>query len=461
MATVHKLLHNLLAIEETTPYHCKIEASTETGHQSLEGDVIFQVENGSLTFNFFPEKDGLDLESHQLFAISGQENSETLLSITSQDFEYSVRILSLPHAGMMTVGLPINRYKVKGVVTAEYFGCDLAPLTSSTMWFNNLPEFQGTESLVYRSGVVKSHNDHETPMGFRGLGYIVLNARGWSVRLSEIPREKRDSHKERHICIITREKDTRFTAQELGAFLEDLLPFLSLTFGRDVRPSVAIGSGENAPMTKWGIINSGNTASYHVRNWYLLPSNQIDLGPIFQQFCELPKRIRKHWRKVIKAYIVSEEIASILRRYDIAETVSLSGLEGLTKSFISTYEQEIREQWLDNNIELKHPKDADGNRQGLKDAIKLVARRELGSAQLDGILEQITRLRNTTVHLDLKVEEDLENAYFRWENCQSLVEVILLATLGLKEIPNRTQPGKFEVMGKDMLWKQREEAINL
>ena len=88
MAAVHKLLHNLLAIEETTPYHCKIEASTETGHQCLEGDVIFQVENGSLTFNFFPEeKDGLDLESHQLFAISGQENSETLLSITSQDFE--------------------------------------------------------------------------------------------------------------------------------------------------------------------------------------------------------------------------------------------------------------------------------------------------------------------------------------------------------------------------------------
>ena len=72
----------------------------------------------------------------------------------------------------------------------------------------------------------------------------------------------------------------------------------------------------------------------------------------------------------------------------------------MTKSIISTYEQEIGEQWLDNNIELKHPKDADGNRQGLKDAIKLVARRELGSAQLDGILEQITRLRNTTVHLE-------------------------------------------------------------
>ena len=133
----------------------------------------------------------------------------------------------------------------------------------------------------------------------------------------------------------------------------------------------------------------------------------------------------------------------------------------MTKSVISTYEQEIREQWLTKNLELKHPKDANGKRQGLKDAIELVAKRELGSTQLNVILERITKLRNTTVHLDLNAEEEIENAYFRWQNCQSLVEVILLATLGVEEIPNRTQPGKFEVMGQDMLWKQRGEAIEL
>ena len=148
-------------------------------------------------------------------------------------------------------------------------------------------------------------------------------------------------------------------------------------------------------------------------------------------------------------------------RYDVAETLSLSALEGLTKSIISTYDNKTRSLWLDGNLKLKQPKDADGKRQGLKEAIMLVAERELGSTRLEGILEQITRLRNSTVHLDLNASEDLENAYFRWENCQSLVEVILLATLGLKEIPNRTEPGRFEVMGKDMLWKQREEAINL
>ena len=461
MAAIHRLLQNLLAIEETTPYQCSIEASSETDHQCLQGDVTFQVENGSLTFNFFPREYGLHLEAHQLCAVAGQENAKTVLSIPSQDFEYAVRILSLPHPGTMTVGLPINRYKMMGVLAVEHFGSDLAPLTSATMWFEDLPDFHGREALFYKSGITKSYHDDETPMGSRLLGYLVLNARGWSVNFNEIPREMRVSHQESHICVVKREQGDHFTAQELSEFLEDLLPFLSFAFGRDVRPIVATGNGENAPITKWGFINSGKTSSHHGRNWYLPRSHRIDIGPIFQRFCELPERSRIQWRKVIQAYIASEEIAHVLGRYQVAEAVSLSSLEGLTKSVISIYDQETREQWLTQNLELKHPKDADGKRQGLKDAIEVVAKRELGTTQLHVVLEQITKLRNTTVHLDLNAEEDIENAYFRWQNCQSLVEVILLATLGLEEIPNRTQPGKLEVMGKDMLWKQRGEAIDL
>ncbi len=461
MTAIQKLLQNLLAIEEATPYSCNIEASSETGRQCLQGDVTFQVENGSLTFNFFTEGDELDLEANQLFAIAGQEGAKTILSVPSQDFEYAVRMLSLPHPGTLTVGLPINRYKMKGVLAAEHFGYDLAPLTSATMWFENLPEFRGRETLLYRSGITLPHDDHETRLGFRVLGYLVLNARGWSVNFNEIPKEMRASQPEGHVCVVDREQGDYFTPQELSEFLDDLLPFLSFAFGRNIRPTVIMGKGENAPTTKWGIINSGNTPSHQGRNWYLPRSDRTDIKLIFERFCDLPERIRIQLRKVIQAYITSEEIANVLRRFEAAEVVSLSSLEGLTKSVISTYEQQIRDQWLTKNLGLKHPKDAKGEPQGLKDAIELVAKRELGSTQLKVVLEQITKLRNTTVHLDLNAEEDLENAFFRWLNCQSLVEVILLAILGLEKIPNRTQPGKFEVMGQDMLWKQRGEAIDL
>ena len=461
MEAIHSLMQSLLAIAETTPYHCKITASSKTDYQCLDGDVTFQVENGILTFDFFPENDVFDRKSYQLFAIASQEDAVAILNIPSQDFEYSVQIRSTPHPGVMTAGIPINRPRMKGIISAEYFGSDIAPLTRATMWFNNIPDFHGVESLVYKSGIVKSHNDYETPMESRTLGHIVLNAGGWSVNLSEIPKENRDSQQESHICVVRREKGDHFKARGLGEFLEDLLPFLSFTFGKDIRPSVAIGYGETTSTTKWGVINSGMTASYRGENWYSISSSQTDLSPIFRRFCEQSERTRKQWHKVIQAYTTSEEIANILRRYDVAEAISFSGLEGLTKSIISTYKPETRDHWLDKKIELKRPKDANGNPQGIKDAIELVAERELGSTQLGGILEQTAKLRNTTVHLDLNADEDPKNAYFRWKNCQSLIEVILLAILELKRIPNRTQPGKFEVMGKDILWEQRAEATTI
>ena len=120
---------------------------------------------------------------------------------------------------------------------------------------------------------------------------------------------------------------------------------------------------------------------------------------------------------------------------------AFSGLEGLTKSIISTYKPETRDHWLDKKIRLKRPKDANGNPQGIKDAIELVAERELGSTQLGGILEQTGKLRNTTVHLDLNADGDPKNAYFRWKNCQSLIEVILLAILELKRNPKQNAAG--------------------
>ena len=324
MLAIHRLLQNLLAIEEATPYHCSIEASSEADRQCLQGDATFQFENGYLTFNLFTERDGSDLEAHQLIAIAGREDAKTILSVPSQDFEYAVKILSLPHPGTITVGLPINRYKMKGVLAAGHFGNDLAPLTSATMWFEDLPEFRGSETLLYQSGITRSHNDRETPLGFRVLGYLVLNARGWSVNLNEIPWERRASHQEGHICVVKREQGDHFTAQGLSEFLDDLLPFLSFAFGRDVRPTVVMGNGEDASMTKWGIIYGGNSPSHDGRNWYLLHPDRIDIKPLFQRFCELPEQIRKQWRKVIQAYVASEEIANALRRYPVAEAVSLS-----------------------------------------------------------------------------------------------------------------------------------------
>ena len=57
-------------------------------------------------------------------------------------------------------------------------------------------------------------------------------------------------------------------------------------------------------------------------------------------------------------------------------------------------------------------------------------------------------------------DEDPLNAYYRWNASQTLVEIFLLHKMGLDKIPNRTDLGTFNVMGKDMYQDMRKEWLD-
>ena len=90
-------------------------------------------------------------------------------------------------------------------------------------------------------------------------------------------------------------------------------------------------------------------------------------------------------------------------------------------------------------------------------------RQELATSnpKLTEPLKQLAELRNSTVHTDLQSEPDPTNAYHRWNASQALIEILLLAKMGLKveKIPNRTEYGTFTIMGRDMYRDVRREAI--
>ena len=52
-AAIHKLLQNILAIEETTPYHCTIEVSSATDRQLLQGRRDFSSHEWGLEIQLF------------------------------------------------------------------------------------------------------------------------------------------------------------------------------------------------------------------------------------------------------------------------------------------------------------------------------------------------------------------------------------------------------------------------
>ena len=447
MGRIQEMMTEILSISENTPYKCVITSSSDKEQQRSNGDVIFYVKDNALEFDFFPKQTEY-IAPYKLFGVSNGKDATTTLNIPSQDFQYPIHIRSLPHSGTMVSGKPSDRPRMKGLVTAEHFGSNTASISSVTMWFNDIPNFIGTEQLFYKGGIVKSPD--ESPFGGRVIGCLGLNAGGWLVKLNEVPAEMKTSEQESHVCVVKREGNHPFTPKEFCRFLEDLIPFLSFAFGKDIHSSSAIGRGKNSYL-KWGIVRpQRKSIPADMGNWYLRSSHRIDIAPLFREFYGWSNDIKKHWRKVIRAYVASEEIANMLSQYEIAESVSFSALEGLTKSIISTY-IDVKDQWLNDELKLKQGK-------GIKKAIELVAKCEIGSTYLNDTIDKIATLRNDTMHLDLKAEGNPKNAFFRWNNSQSLIEAILLAKLGLTSVPNRTQPGTFEVMGKDMFWESRAEA---
>ena len=109
--------------------------------------------------------------------------------------------------------------------------------------------------------------------------------------------------------------------------------------------------------------------------------------------------VKAHWQRVIDHYATSEEIMGTLGETAIAASVSFAALEGLTRSFISTYAE--RDEWLNKDLTLKRGK-------RIIDAIEIVAKEELGAHEkvFKQASQDIYNVRNQTMHLDLKADED-------------------------------------------------------
>ena len=242
----------------------------------------------------------------------------------------------------------------------------------------------------------------------------------------------------------------------LKFFDEELWPFLRFMFARQVQATHLTGTG----WTKlWAV--RPKAMRTRARNWLSIASIDLQSGTLqalFQEFHSQTPETKKHWRKVIDKYATSEEIFATSGDYENAGAVSFAGLEGLTRSIINGYDD--KNQWLDSKLELKSPKKG-GRKTGVVDAIEMVLRRESGTSnpELTKPLKQLANLRNSTVHTDLQSDPDRSDACHRWNASQALVEMLLLAKMGLEKPPNRTEHGTLTIMGHDMYRDVRGETI--
>ena len=462
MQRENRWLKQVLAIEEGTPYHSNLTAEAEPPFDDpcsgdvaikMDGIAVFRLENGCLTFRFYVDDRGRFTTGYN--ALAAQKMT---LHVPSRSFSHPAMIL----------GMSGDATSLGGIVNAQAFGDEDAPLKGVTVWFSGIPQkWFGTYKQAHYEVVskveevqIKENGTTVVPSGRLGataLAGFELEADGWKVDLTEIPISLRSEPSIAHVCNISKENG-RLTGAVAQDFLnENLFPFLDFTFGQNTRSCTVTGWNKDGK-TLWVRNFSQNETprKTNQNNWFLRYA-RTDPSPLFQHFYDLTSDTKRHWRKVIDQYADSEEIMGTFQKSALAASVSFAALEGLARSIISTYEPEIRKQWLKRDLSLAPPQ-----RKGIIDAIEMVAERELGphSKIFREASKQIAAIRNATFHTDLTAEEDPVNAYYRWNASQALVEILLLSKMGLTEIINRTAFGKFNVMGKDVYADVRKEELN-
>ena len=408
-----------------------------------------------MAFLFFIDDEEPLEAGPEAFAASSSPTTPLELRIPNRDFAYPVRINMLP-AGVSTN----KRRKMGGHITTSTYGASSTTSDVVNIWLRGIPTgWPGSESWTHYEVISCEPIRHEengeailpagSSWGFTALGGFTLRAGSWTTTLREIPIKDRTDVEVGHICTITKEGGA-MTSESIKTFVdENLFPYLSFVFGRNIRYDQINGGA-------WAIVPRGpkdRTKTVN-GNWFLGSRHDVDLSSPFQTYCNLAHEVKAHWQRVIDHYATSEEIMGTLGETAIAASVSFAALEGLTRSFISTYAE--RDEWLNKDLTLKRGK-------RIIDAIEIVAKEELGAHEkvFKQASQDIYNVRNQTMHLDLKADEDARNAYHRWNSSQALIEILMLTKIGLAEIPNRTAPGTFKVMGQDMYKDIRKEELDL
>ena len=328
------LLRRILAITEGTPYQGTITASSGDDNFSVSGDVVFQLKEGRLKFDFYIDSESEPFAGHRIPSLNWRGEGETTLDIPSRCFKYPIRIESLPDFGTIQAGHPTDRERLMGQVDSEFLGSHTVALSSAILYIRDLPGgVWGVRNTSYRTAVVT--DEQETPGNIHRLNSLPLHGGGWTINLQEIPEEMRVADVASHSCAVIRDDKSTFTGNQVMDLLEhDLGPFLCLMFGQRVMWSMVEGrsAAGNYPATPWGMIypRSSGTVRASGRNWFLLSNGRMDPSPLFEKYCSMPPDRKRHFHRVIERYVGSEIIMGYpwyVRRGDYSQFLRARGAD--------------------------------------------------------------------------------------------------------------------------------------
>ena len=250
-----ELLSRTIGISEGRPYQSSLVPHDNDQHRTL-GTTIFQVENGTVNFEFFPdqEKQFSDYRSFMQAIGEAMQGTHPLdIVVPSAGLRSAVLVTGLPNA-------PHGGRTVNGVLAesatapASSFGLADQQINRVSVELLDFPTGWGDSKLTYLDAISKhplqfSENYEHVTIPTASLGTTrmlsgcTINTGDWTVQIQEIPPERRRSHRATHWCTINRNYGSMTGTLAWGFFEEELWPFLCFMSAHKVQVTHMSGAG--------------------------------------------------------------------------------------------------------------------------------------------------------------------------------------------------------------------------
>ncbi len=457
-------------ITPQTPYDAEVEV--EDG-EVFPGKAVFSMSERGMIAECSLDSDD-ELLPHKL-----QADSNTTLRVPQFGFEGSVHVYRVPGI-TWTQNRPSGNPQIGFVVDKVDLPWTSDELSHFVVGASGIPDFWYDDAMFKYGTTDRGKDVDKARLGSSMIPRMTIESDEWWIRVAKLnPIETDDESDDTHRITIQM-KDGGSDRSEYDRFFEQFSPLLKFIFGSTPALSIGVGyaSGGGA---SWGQVYNSKPLAGTRNNWFSkLGSSQreFDLDQMLTGYLNLIHSDPNNdsvFRKLFHHYAVSEHFLS-LGLVEMAFNASFAALEGMCKFILSTPSfkgDQAKFITLDQGDAIgrfKSQQTEKGMRHVVDAMVSAITNGESNQLTIPEknknphVIDVLNSRRNETVHLELDERAGATSIrdYQLWNASQYVFELLALSILnptGKFLLPDRTNPGKHEIMGKDMLAHLRSGQV--
>ena len=449
-----------------TPYEAEVEL--ESG-DVFQGIAMFSMPDRRMIAEFSPDTDD-PFMPHKFYF-----DGKTRMRISQMGFEASVSAFrkattwSRNRSSAPQVDFIVD--KVDAPWTAD-------ELSHFVVGASGIADFSYDHAVFVHGTIDGANLSDATPIDEAGLDGMVIprmtvETDEWWVRVSKLAPTQLSAECDDTHSIVMQKKNGGADRLEYEQFFKQLFPLLKFIFGSTPELSIGVGYASDGGAT-WGQVYNSKPLAGGQNSWFAqlgFAQREFNLDKLLDNYLRLIQIESNNetvFRKLFHHYAVSEHFQS-LGLAEMSFNTSFAALEGMCKFILSTPRfKNVQSQFITfdggdtiGRFKKRNQQTEKGMRHVVDAIVSAITNGESDQLTIPEknkqphVVDVLIKRRNETVHLELdeKASATPIRDYQLWNASQFVFELLALSVLMSGDSfqwADRTNPGEYKVMGKDM-----------